>query len=80
MLRILFEWITPVLRRVWLPVAGVFGAYLLYAKGKQDQRKDQKVEDLQEDLEVIKRIQNVKVNTDRDAAIERLQRNGDLRD
>ena len=80
MLRILLEWITPVLRRIWLPVAGVFGAYLLYAKGKRDQKQEIKTEKIQEDLETLKRLKNVETNTDRDAALERLRKDGKLRD
>lgn len=76
----LLKWITPVWSRMWLLVAGAFGVFLLYAKGRQDQKKYQKLEELQEDLETVKRIQNVKVNTDRDAAAERLRQGGHLRD
>lgn len=76
---ILNKWIIPALSRMWLPVVGVFGAFLIYVKGKRDQKQQEKVQDLQEDLETIKRIQNVKVNTDRDAALKRLRESGKVR-
>jgi len=80
LLRIVLEWITPVLRRMWLPVAGVFGAYLLYVKGKRDQKQETKTEKIQEDLETLKRLKNVETNTDRDAALARLSKGKHLRD
>lgn len=76
---VLLKWIIPVLSRIWLPVAGVFGVFLIYVKGKKDQKKDNKIEELQEDLETVKRIQNVKVNTDRNAALDRLSDGGHVR-
>ncbi len=77
---ILSKWIVPALSRMWLPVVGAFGVFLIYAKGKRDQKQSQEVEELQDDLETIKRIQNVKTSTTRDAALERLRKHGDLRD
>lgn len=76
---ILNNWIIPVLSRMWLPVAGVFGVFLIYAKGKRDQKKTTKVEELEEDIETIKRIQNVQINDDRDVALERLRSGGHVR-
>ena len=76
----LWSILSSVTTQKWLLVAGAFGAILLYGKGRQDQKNKQKQEELQEDLETIKRIQNVKVNTSRDAATERLRQGGHLRD
>jgi len=76
----ILKWIGLASSQMWLLVAGAFGVLALYGKGRLDQKKDQKLETLEEDLETIKRIQNVKVNTTRDAAVERLRTNGDLRD
>jgi F0F1-type ATP synthase membrane subunit b/b' len=60
-------------------VAGAFGVLVIRARGKEDQKKEEKIQDLQEDLETIKRIQNVEINTDRAAALERLRSSGHVR-
>lgn len=65
---------------LWLPAIAVFGALLVYLKGVKDTKTKEKVEELQEDLETMKRIQNVKVNDNLDAAVDRLRSSGKLRD
>jgi predicted SpoU family rRNA methylase len=65
---------------MWFLVAGAFGAFLIYVKGKKDQKKETELEGVQEDLEGLKRLKDVKTNTDVDSALERLQSNGKLRD
>ena len=75
----LWQMISSVSTQVWLLVAGVFGALAIYAKGKKDQKKETELEEIQEDLETMKRIQNVEINTDRDAALERLRKSGHVR-
>lgn len=78
------KWILSLVTRVssqmWYLVAGAFGVFLIYAKGKKDQEKKQETEKLQEDVEALKRLKNVKTNTDVDSALNRLQSNGKLRD
>ena len=76
----LWSMISSVSTQMWLLVAGAFGVLAIYAKGRSDQKKSQKLDQVQEDLETMKRIQNVKVNTDVNDALKRLQSNGDLRD
>ena len=76
----ILKWITPAWYRMWPLVAGAFGVLVIYVKGRTDQKKSQKLDQVQEDLETMKRIQNVKVNTDVNDALKRLHSNGDLRD
>jgi hypothetical protein len=76
----ILKWITPAWFRMWPLVAGAFGVLALYAKGRQDQKTKQQNKDLKQDLETLKRVQNVKTNTDVNASLDRLRRNGDLRD
>ncbi len=84
MLLMVGKWILSLVTRVssqmWFLVAGAFGAFLIYAKGKKDQKKETELEEVQEDLEGLKRLKDVKTNTDVDSALERLQSNGKLRD
>lgn len=54
--------------------------YAIYLKGKVDAKKDLKIEQLEADVEAAKRLQNVKENTTRDAALERLRKHGKVRD
>ena len=54
--------------------------YIAYLKGKADAEQEQKIEQLEADVEAAKRLQNVKESTTRDAALERLQRMGKVRD
>ncbi len=54
--------------------------YIAYLKGKADAKQEQKIEQLEADVEAAKRLQNVKESTTRDAALERLQRMGKVRD
>lgn len=76
----IMSWITRVSSQVWLLAAGAFGVFLIYAKGKQDRKKEEKLETVQEDLETLKRLKNVKTNTDVDSALERLRKGGHFRD
>jgi parvulin-like peptidyl-prolyl isomerase len=65
---------------MWLPVAVAFGAFLLYVKGKKDAEVSFKTSRLKQELKERRVIDETVVNTDRDAAIKRLQSNGGLRD
>jgi hypothetical protein len=66
----------------WLIGIGVFifGLLMAYLKGVSSNKNKEKIEDLQEDLETMKRIKNVEISTTLDAATSRLRANGDLRD
>lgn len=61
-------------------LAGVAKLYAAYMQGKKDAKKEQQIEQLESDLEAAKRLQNAKVNTTRDAALERLRKLGKVRD
>lgn len=56
---------------------GVFAAYY---KGKMDAKKEIKAKVLEQDNKAMKKLQNVEINTDRDAAIKRLRDLGKVRD
>jgi len=60
--------------------AGVAKLFAVYLKGKQDAQKELEIEDLKAEVQAAKRLQNVKVNATRDAALERLRKLGKVRD
>lgn len=70
----------------WLfqALGGFFASFLksvaIYYKGQMDARKDVQIESLKEDVKAAKKLQDVKINTDRDAALERLRKHGKVRD
>jgi len=74
----MFKWISPVLSQTWLLVVGAFGVLVMLVKSNQ--RKSDRLEETQEDLETMKRLRDVQINDSRDASLERLRANGDLRD
>lgn len=55
-------------------------AILSYFTGKSVEKKDSRIKELESALEGAKRVQEVPINTDRDAALERLSKSGKLRD
>lgn len=75
----LWSFLLSVSTQMWLLVAGAFGALVIYAKWRKDQSNKEELKEIQEDLETIKRIQNVEISTDRDAATERLRKSGHVR-
>jgi len=70
--------------RVASLVAGVLAVlgsiWLVFRSGQQSQKEKDKVKDLESYKETRERIDEVPVNTDVDAAIERLSGDGGLRD
>ena len=48
----------------------------LFQYGRKTQRDDNRVEDMEDYIETKKRIENVQNSPDRDAALERMRRNG----
>lgn len=60
--------------------AGVAKLYAAYLQGRKDEEQKQKIEQLEVEVEAAKRLQNVKINTDVDAAIKRLRERGRVRD
>ncbi len=71
-------WITPVLSPMYALVAGAFGVFLIVVKRLGKKTEENKM--LKEEVKRAERIQDVKINTDRDAAIARLRRDGKVRD
>ena len=48
----------------------------IFQYGRKTQRDDNRVEDMEDYIETKKRIENVQNSPDRDAALERMRRNG----
>ena len=71
-------WITPVLSPIYVLAAGAFGVFLIVVKRLGKKTEENKM--LKEEVKRAERIQDVKINTDRDAAIARLRRDGKVRD
>jgi hypothetical protein len=62
-------------------VLGVLGSIVLvFGAGKRDQKKDQDLKDLEEYVETRGKLDEVVVNDDVDAALERLSKSRGLRD
>jgi hypothetical protein len=62
-------------------VLGVLGSIVLvFGAGKRDQKKDQDLKDLEEYVETREKLDEVVVNDDVDAALERLSKSKGLRD
>ena len=61
-------------------ISNIFTTYLAYLKGKEDQKKDTKIENLQDEVASSERLRNVQTTTDRNVATERMRRIGKLRD
>lgn len=62
-------------------VLGLLGGVLLiFQMGKNSQKKTQKIKNLEKYKETMDAIQDVDINTERDAALERLRKTGHLRD
>lgn len=77
----LSKWVNLALSQMWLLVAGAFGVLVLVVKlmGKRVSSLKTKNRTLETEVQRAERIQNVKTTTTRDDAVERLRRNGDLR-
>jgi len=69
------------LGRLLAMVIGTLGSILLiFQFGKSAEKKNQKIKNLEKYKETMDAIQDVDINTERDAALERLRKNGHLRD
>jgi len=58
---------------IFVALSVLFG---LFQYGRKTQRDDNRVEDMEDYIETKKRIENVQNSPDRDAALERMRRNG----
>jgi hypothetical protein len=75
-----FAFIGSKIGKLITTMVALLGAVLLIFKaGQRDQKKAQKVKDLEGYQETREKIDEVEVNTDRTAALKRLRDNGDLR-
>ena len=62
-------------------VLGVLGSIVLvFGAGKRDQKKDQDLKDLEEYVKTREKLDEVVINDDVDAALERLSKSRGLRD
>ena len=68
------------LAEFWKPISLFLGGLGLYGKGWLDKRKSDKIKDLEAEVDANERLRNVKTNTDRDAALERLRKSGHVRE
>jgi len=75
------KWIIPASTQIWLLVAGAFGVLLLIVKGQSNKIGKQKLENknLEAEVQKAERLQDVQINTDRDAALGRLSEHGSIR-
>ena len=80
-MKLLSKWVNLALSQMWFLVAGAFGVLVLVVKlmGKRVSSLKAKNKTLETEVQRAERIQNVKTTTTRDDAVERLRRNGDLR-
>ena len=75
-----FAFIGSKIGKLITTMVALLGAVLLIFKaGQRDQKKAQKIKDLEGYQETREKIDEVEVNTDRAAATKRLRNNGDLR-
>ena len=75
------KWITPASIQIWLLVAGAFGVLVLVVKMLLMYLKLVKKENkaLESEVKRAERIQDVKVNTNRDDALKRLSKHKSVR-
>lgn len=76
----MIEILLTLLAEFWVPIIATLGVAATFLFGRRSAKKDKEVEDLKSELEAHKRLKNVKTNTDRDAALERLHKSGNVRD
>lgn len=72
--------ILTLLAKFWKPISLFLGGLGLYGKGWLDKRKSDKIKDLKAEVKANERLRNVKTNTDRDAALARLRKSGNVRE
>ena len=77
----LSKWINLALSQMWLLVAGAFGVLAIAVKWmvKRNSTLKKKNQTLETEVQRAERIQDVKVNVDRDASLERLRKHGSVR-
>jgi len=77
----LSKWINLALSQMWLLVAGAFGVLVIAVKwmAKRNSTLKKKNQTLETEVQRAERIQDVKVNVDRDASLERLRSRGSVR-
>lgn len=68
------------LAEFWKPISTFFGGVFIYFKGRSDQKKADKSKKVNAELEAHKRLRDVQTNTNRDTALDRLHKSGDVRE
>lgn len=81
MLKWLSKWTNLALSQMWLLVAGAFGVLVIAVKwmGKRNSTLKKKNQTLETEVQRAERIQDVEVNVDRDASLNRLRSRGSVR-
>lgn len=79
--KIFLKWITPALSPMWTLVVGVFGVLVIAVKllANSLKKEKNKNEKLESEVQRAERIQNVEINSNRTDALERLRRDGKVR-
>ena len=78
---LLLKWLAGgALKSLVKPVLDVILKGLFYFKGRQDQKMKDKSATMKANLDALERKENVEITNSRDGALDRLRRNGDLRD
>jgi hypothetical protein len=76
----MFSWISNKVYSFLAIAAGVLGVlFYAFQQGKADQRLKQKTKELESYKETRERIDETPVNTNRDDALERLRKSGQVR-
>ena len=77
----LSKWINLALSQMWLLVAGAFGVLVIVVKWmvKRNSTLKKKNQTLETEVQRAERIQDVQINVDRDASLERLRSRGSVR-
>lgn len=77
----LSKWINLALSQMWLLVAGAFGVLVIVVKWmvKRNSTLKKKNQTLETEVQRAERIQDVQINVDRDASLERLHSRGSVR-
>lgn len=75
------KFITSKIGKLVLKVFALLGLlFAIFSAGKRAERKDNKIEEMQIDIDKVRNINSTRVHSSRGDAVERLRDNGQLRD
>jgi hypothetical protein len=75
------NFITRKIGKLILKVFAVVGLLVvIFSAGKRTERKDNKIKEMQSDMDKVRKINATRVHSNRGDAVERLRDNGQLRD